>query len=38
MQVGVLRREVAALDVQVAEAECLLKMADPEVRFPSVAS
>jgi len=31
-QAGVLRRELAALDEQVAEAERLLRVADPEAR------
>ncbi len=32
-QVGALKREIQALDTQVAEAERMLKLADPEVRW-----
>ena len=32
-QVGALKREMQALDTQVAEAERMLKLADPEVRW-----
>ena len=32
---GALKREMQALDAQVAEAERMLKLADPEVRWLS---
>ncbi len=32
-QVGALQRDIQALDAQVAEAERMLKLADPEVRW-----